>query len=94
MSQPKPIILSREEGLKSSFSALGKSMVIHEWSGSGPPYMMYVHYHDDEAWHIREGELTFKFIDNEIIASKGTRSLFRQELPTPTSTTTALVVIS
>jgi mannose-6-phosphate isomerase-like protein (cupin superfamily) len=71
MSQAKPIIQSGDEGIKNSLSAIGKSMVIHEWSGSGPPYM-HVHYQDDEAWHILEGELKFQFIDREVIASKGT----------------------
>ncbi len=71
MSQAKPIILLHDEGLKNPFSAVGKSMVIHEWTGSGPPYL-HIHFQDDEAWHILEGELTFKFIDREVIASKGT----------------------
>lgn len=71
MNPKKAIIRSGDEGLQKSFSAIGQSMVIHEWTGSGPPYM-HVHYQDDEAWHILEGALTFKFIDHEMIASKGT----------------------
>ena len=52
-------------------SAIGKSLVIHEWKGSGPGYL-HVHYEDDEAWHVLEGTLTFKFMDGETEVSKGT----------------------
>src|SRR5579872_2745175 len=72
MDQIEPIIHSggKIEIPETSFSAVGKSTVIHEWMGSGPPYL-HVHYRDDEAWHILEGELTFQFIDRQIIVSKG-----------------------
>ena len=50
---------------------LGSSFIIHEWQGSGPEYM-HIHYADDEAWHIIEGTLTFKFQDNIYEAHKGT----------------------
>jgi quercetin dioxygenase-like cupin family protein len=52
-------------------NAVGNSFVIHEWKGSGPPYM-HVHYEDDEAWHVLDGTLTFKFEDNTVEATKGT----------------------
>ncbi|HVV46510.1 MAG TPA: cupin domain-containing protein [Bryobacteraceae bacterium] len=42
------------------FSAAGKSFEIHEWRGSGPA-TLHVHYSDDEAWHVLEGELTFRY---------------------------------
>ena len=61
----------KEPVISHSISAVGKSFVIHEWKGSGPNYM-HVHYNDDEAWHVLEGTLTFKFIDRTINASKGT----------------------
>lgn len=51
--------------------AIGSSFIIHEWRGSGPDYM-HVHYADDEAWHIIEGTLTFKFQDKIYEAHKGT----------------------
>ena len=51
-------------------SATGKSFIIHEWTGSGPGYL-HVHHRDDEAWHILDGELTFKFIDKEMKVAKG-----------------------
>lgn len=44
------------------FSASGKSFAIHEWRGSGPP-ALHVHRSDDEAWHVLEGELNFRYTD-------------------------------
>jgi mannose-6-phosphate isomerase-like protein (cupin superfamily) len=44
------------------FSAAGKSFEIHEWRGSGPA-TLHVHHSDDEAWHVLEGELTFRYTD-------------------------------
>lgn len=52
-------------------TAIGQSFDIREWSGSGPDYL-HVHYADDEAWHILEGTLTFRFRDRTIEASAGT----------------------
>ncbi|HEX4374554.1 MAG TPA: cupin domain-containing protein, partial [Puia sp.] len=43
--------------------------IIHEWKGSGPPYL-HVHYEDDEAWHVLEGTLTFTFADSKIDVTK------------------------
>src|ERR1043166_8234836 len=69
---PEPIIVnhpgnsSQEMGL----SAIGQSFEIHEWRGSGPDYL-HVHYCDDEAWHILEGTLTFRFADGEVQATAG-----------------------
>ena len=42
------------------FSASGNSFCVHEWRGSGPA-TLHVHHFDDEAWHILEGELTFRY---------------------------------
>lgn len=44
------------------FSASGKSFSIHEWRGSGPA-ALHIHYSDDEAWHVLDGELTFRYTD-------------------------------
>jgi len=44
------------------FSAVGNSFEIHEWPGSGPS-TLHVHHSDDEAWHVLEGELTFRYSD-------------------------------
>lgn len=44
------------------FSASGKSFSVHEWRGSGPA-TLHVHHSDDEAWHVLDGELTFRYKD-------------------------------
>ena len=46
----------------SNFSATGSSFSIHEWRGSGPA-ILHVHHSDDEAWHVLEGQLTFRYAD-------------------------------
>ena len=52
-------------------AAVGTSFDLYEWSGSGPSYL-HVHYADDEAWHILEGTLTFRFSDRQVEAPAGT----------------------
>ena len=52
------------------FSAIGQSFAIHEWRGSGPA-ALHVHYGDDEAWHVLEGTLRFRFIDRGIDVGPG-----------------------
>jgi len=52
-------------------AATGQSFDIHEWSGSGPGYL-HVHHADDEAWHVLEGTLTFRFRDKQVEAPPGT----------------------
>lgn len=51
------------------FSASGKSFSIHEWRGSGPA--LHVHRSDDEAWHVLDGELTFRYADHSDTARAG-----------------------
>ena len=53
------------------FSAIGKSFSVHEWRGSGPA-VLHVHHADDEAWHVLEGELHFRFADGALVAGPGT----------------------
>ena len=53
------------------FSASGASFEIHEWRGSGPA-TLHVHRSDDEAWHVLEGQLTFRYADRTEIAGPGT----------------------
>ena len=70
----EPVIVPAKEariGDQSPISAMGASFDIYEWSGSGPEYL-HVHCSDDEAWHVLEGTLTFKFKDGEVKASAGT----------------------
>jgi uncharacterized cupin superfamily protein len=50
-------------------AADGPTFSVHEWRGSGPP-QLHVHHQDDEAWHVLEGELEFRFGD-------GTREVAR-----------------
>src|ERR1044071_1879604 len=64
-----PII--RYERSDDRFSVAGRSLVVHEWTGSGPDYL-HVHYSDDEAWHVLEGTLTFRFEDRNVDAPSGT----------------------
>jgi quercetin dioxygenase-like cupin family protein len=56
-----------EEGIQ----AAGQTLVVQEWTGSGPGYL-HVHYEDDEAWHVLEGTLHFQFADREAEAPGGT----------------------
>lgn len=56
---------------QSPCAAAGQSFHIYEWSGSGPDYL-HVHYADDEAWHVLEGTLTFRFADRKVEAPAGT----------------------
>jgi uncharacterized cupin superfamily protein len=53
------------------FSAAGASFGIHEWRGSGPD-TLHVHHSDDEAWHILDGELTFRYADRTETVGPGT----------------------
>ncbi len=56
------------------FSASGSSFEIHEWRGSGPA-ALHVHHSDDEAWHVLQGELTFRYADRTETAGAG-RTVF------------------
>jgi quercetin dioxygenase-like cupin family protein len=67
MAQP---IIARNDGIN-AIAAAGNTFQIHEWTGSGPGYL-HVHYADDEAWHILEGTLTFRFSDGLFEAPAGT----------------------
>jgi uncharacterized RmlC-like cupin family protein len=53
------------------FSASGTSFEIHEWRGCGPA-TLHVHRSDDEAWHVLEGQLTFRYADRTEVAGPGT----------------------
>ena len=53
------------------FSASGNSFSVHEWRGSGPATLR-VHHSDDEAWHVIQGELTFRYADRTEIVGPGT----------------------
>src|SRR5919108_4696557 len=65
-----PDLQQRMEG-QAPIAASGQTFDVHEWSGSGPDYL-HVHYADDEAWHVLEGRLTFRFRDKQVDAPAGT----------------------
>ena len=70
----EPIIVQSKQSQDdngSTISAMGGSFNIYEWSGSGPDYL-HVHHSDDEAWHVLDGTLTFKFSDRTVEAPAGT----------------------
>lgn len=52
-------------------NAAGTSLVIREWTEPGPSYL-HIHRADDEAWHVLEGSLRFRFVDGTIDAGVGT----------------------
>src|SRR5579859_4068478 len=58
----QPIIASGDD---SRIVANGRSFSVYEWRGSGPAYL-HVHYADDEAWHVLEGTLRFRFSDRTV----------------------------
>ncbi len=63
----EPIIT--ESGAQAS--ADGGSFCLREWRGSGPA-ALHVHHEDDEAWHVLEGTLRFRFADHLVDARAGT----------------------
>jgi len=67
-SVPQPIVAGPGSP---PIAAAGQSLVIREWTMPGP-YYMHVHRSDDEAWHVLEGVLRFKFPDREFDAPAGT----------------------
>lgn len=68
---PEPIIvIPSATGDRPQVAADGDSFVIREWRGSGPA-KLHVHHLDDEAWHVLEGSLHFRFSDREVDAAAG-----------------------
>ena len=63
---PEPVVAAPSE----RFAAAGASLVIREWRGSGPS-TLHVHHADDEAWHVLEGNLHFRFADRELDVPAG-----------------------
>ena len=57
-------------GAATRFSAAGQSFALHEWRGSGPA-ALHVHHSDDEAWHVLEGTLRFRFADRVVDVGPG-----------------------
>ncbi|WP_159717821.1 cupin domain-containing protein [Geminicoccus flavidas] len=61
-------------------AAAGTSLVVHEWTDSGPSYL-HIHRSDDEAWHVLEGSLRFRCLDREFDAPAGTTVFVPAGLP-------------
>ena|SRR5262245_62932288 len=68
MSTPVVTLGGTDSGER--ISASGASFSFHEWRGSGPP-ALHVHHKDDEAWHVLEGTLRFRFVDREVDVPAG-----------------------
>lgn len=71
---PEPMVVperAQRAAGQAPIAALGQSFDLCEWTGSGPGYL-HVHYADDEAWHVLEGTLTFRFADRQVEAPAGT----------------------
>ena len=69
---PSPTVVNRSTDSSQRFSATGSSFSMHEWRGSGPA-ILHVHHADDEAWHVLEGVLKFRFSDRTVeVAAGGT----------------------
>jgi cupin domain len=62
------------------FSAKGPCFEIHEWRGSGPA-SLHVHHDDDEAWHVLEGELIFRYPDRTDTVGAGSTVFARSGTP-------------
>jgi mannose-6-phosphate isomerase-like protein (cupin superfamily) len=70
---PEPVIAlptSPRGSHSAPFAAAGQSFIIKEWRGSGPA-TLHVHHADDEAWHVLEGTLHFRFADRELDVPAG-----------------------
>ena len=65
---PQPTTTTRAGAER--FSATGNSFCIHEWRGSGPA-VLHLHHADDEAWHVLEGVLRFRFADRTVAVEAG-----------------------
>ena len=63
----RPIVAGRGDP---PIAATGRTLVVREWSATGPTYL-HVHRSDDEAWHVLEGRLRFRFADGEADAPNG-----------------------
>ena len=52
-------------------------------NGEGAAATLHVHHGDDEAWHVLEGELTFRYSDRTETAGAGRRCLCLPDWRTP-----------
>lgn len=66
------VSLPRSPGAEPSYPlvASGTTFSVMEWRGSGPR-KLHIHHADDEAWHVLEGTLRFRFADRELDVPAG-----------------------
>jgi uncharacterized cupin superfamily protein len=58
--------------------------VLVEWTAEAGPHWiapLHVHHVDDEAWYVLEGELGFRFGDEDVIAGAGSAVMARRGTP-------------
>jgi mannose-6-phosphate isomerase-like protein (cupin superfamily) len=70
---PEPLIAlpsPSDAAATTRLAAVGASFSIKEWRGSGPA-ALHVHHADDEAWHVLQGHLHFRFADREVDVPAG-----------------------
>jgi mannose-6-phosphate isomerase-like protein (cupin superfamily) len=70
---PQPTITNRASGeapVAERLSVTGASFTVQEWRGSGPA-TLHVHHSDDEAWHVLEGTLRFRFANRVVEVPAG-----------------------
>jgi mannose-6-phosphate isomerase-like protein (cupin superfamily) len=60
MAEPAREPTISRAGEQPALAAMGSVFGMGEWMGSGPP-QLHVHHEDDEAWHVLEGEVEFRF---------------------------------
>src|SRR5690242_21856029 len=70
MHEPVITLPSATDEPAPRIAASGTSFAIREWRGSGPA-ALHVHHADDEAWHVLEGSLHFRFADRELDVPAG-----------------------
>ena len=70
MQEPLVFLPAPGDPSASRVAADGQSFVLKEWRGSGPA-TLHVHHADDEAWHVLEGTLHFRFADREMDVPAG-----------------------
>jgi mannose-6-phosphate isomerase-like protein (cupin superfamily) len=70
MSQPTITNRASGQATPERLTVSGGSFSVQEWRGSGPA-TLHVHNSDDEAWHVLEGVLRFRFADRVVEVPAG-----------------------
>jgi mannose-6-phosphate isomerase-like protein (cupin superfamily) len=76
----QPLIIPPQADSNQRLEADGQTICIHEWRGSGPA-LLHVHHEDDEAWHVLEGQLQFRFRDHSQAAPAGSTAFVPAGVP-------------